>query len=102
MGEMLLIAIVILVFVGPERIPELMSAAGSFYGKIRRMSDDLRRTFNAEVARAESDKRRGELDMRRKQADARRQAEREAKSREAEAAEQAPDEATPAEPSKDS
>ena len=98
MGEMFLIATVILVFVGPEHIPEMMAVAGRFYGKIRRMSDDLRRSFNAEVARVESDKRRGELDTRRKEADVRRQAEREAAEREVEDAERAPDMAIATEP----
>ena len=64
---------------GPDRIPELMSVAGRYYGKIRRMSDDLRRAFNAEVARAESDRRREELEARRKEAEERRRKERDAR-----------------------
>ncbi len=77
-GELLVIAVLILVFVGPDRIPELMSVAGRYYGKFRRMSDDLRRTFNAEVARHESDRRREELETRRKEIEAKRREERDA------------------------
>ncbi len=80
LGEMLIIGVVILVFVGPDRIPELMSTAGKYYGRFRRMSDDLRRAFNAEVARHEADRRRQELEARRKAAEEARQAEREAAS----------------------
>lgn len=80
LGEMLIIGVVILVFVGPDRIPELMSTAGKYYGRFRRMSDDLRRAFNAEVARHEADRRRQELEARRKAAEEARQAERQAAS----------------------
>ncbi len=86
-GELLVIAVLILVFVGPDRIPELMSVAGRYYGKFRRMSDDLRRTFNAEVARHESDRRREELEARRKEIETRRQEEREGAQRAASDAE---------------
>jgi sec-independent protein translocase protein TatB len=75
---MLVIGVVVLVFVGPDRIPELMSTAGKYYGCFRRLSDDLRRAFNAEVARHEADRRRSELETRRLSAEAKRQAEREA------------------------
>jgi len=84
LGEILLIGVVILVFVGPDRIPELMSVAGRYYAKLRRLSDDLRRAFNAEVARVEADKRRDELEGRRKDAEAKlaaQRAEREANAR---------------------
>lgn len=80
-----MIGVVVLVFVGPDRIPELMSTAGKYYGRFRRMSDDLRRAFNAEVARHEADRRRQELEARRLAAEAERQAQRQ----EAQAAEQA-------------
>ncbi len=74
-GEMLFIAILILVFVGPDHIPELMSFTGRYYGKFRRASDDLRRTFNAEVARVESDRRRDELKQRQEEIERRRKEE---------------------------
>jgi sec-independent protein translocase protein TatB len=92
----MLIGAVILVFVGPDRIPELMSVAGRYYGKVRRMSDDLRRAFNAEVARSESDRRRVELEARRKEVDEKRRAERESRERAAEASEREPAADSPA------
>lgn len=75
---MIIVGVVVLVFVGPDRIPELMSTAGKYYGRFRRMSDDLRRAFNAEVARHEADRRRQELEARRLAAESARLAEREA------------------------
>lgn len=65
LGEMLVIAVLVIVFVGPDGLPDLMRVLGRFYGQMRRASDDLRRTFNAEVARVDSDRRRDELRQRR-------------------------------------
>jgi sec-independent protein translocase protein TatB len=65
LGEMLVIAVLVIVFVGPDGLPDLMRVLGRFYGQMRRASDDLRRTFNAEVARVDADKRRDELRQRR-------------------------------------
>ncbi|MSQ02416.1 MAG: twin-arginine translocase TatA/TatE family subunit [Myxococcales bacterium] len=96
-GELLVIAVLILVFVGPDRIPELMSVAGRYYGKFRRMSDDLRRTFNAEVARHESDRRREELESRRKEIESRRREERDRAERTANATDAAGEEPATAE-----
>lgn len=64
-----------------------MSVAGRYYGKVRRMSDDLRRAFNAEVARSEGDRRRAELEARRKESDEKRRIEREQRERDAETSE---------------
>lgn len=65
LGEMLVIAVLVIVFVGPDGLPDLMRVLGRFYGQMRRASDDLRRTFNAEVARVDADRRRDELRQRR-------------------------------------
>ncbi|MDP2312413.1 MAG: twin-arginine translocase TatA/TatE family subunit [Pseudomonadota bacterium] len=65
LGEMLVIAVLVIVFVGPDGLPDLMRVLGRFYGQMRRASDDLRRTFNAEVARVDADRRREELRQRR-------------------------------------
>ncbi|MFN7146979.1 MAG: Sec-independent protein translocase protein TatB, partial [Myxococcota bacterium] len=64
-GEILVIAVLVIVFVGPDGLPDMMRVLGRFYGQIRRASDDLRRTFNAEVARVDAEKRREELKQRR-------------------------------------
>ncbi len=65
MGEMLVIGVLVLVFFQPEQLPDVMRHAGRLYGKVKGASDDLRRTFNAEVARVDSDRRREELQRRR-------------------------------------
>lgn len=65
LGEMLVIAVLVIVFVGPDGLPDMMRVLGRFYGQMRRASDDLRRTFNAEVARVDADRRRDELRQRR-------------------------------------
>ncbi len=66
-GEMMLIAVLVIVFVGPDGLPDMMRVMGRFYGQMRRASDDLRRTFNAEVARVDSDRRRDDLRQRREE-----------------------------------
>lgn len=65
LGEMMVIAVLILVFFQPDQLPELMRTAGRWYGKLKGASDDLRRAFNTEVARVEADKRREDLERRR-------------------------------------
>jgi sec-independent protein translocase protein TatB len=64
-SEMVVVAILVLVFVGPDRIPEMMSVAGRYYAKVRRASDELRRAFNTEVARYETEYRRQDFERRR-------------------------------------
>ena len=64
--EALLIGALVLLFFKPEELPDLFRVLGRWYGKIRRASDDLRRTFNAEVARVDSDRRRDDLEKRMK------------------------------------
>ena len=56
-GEMLVVAVLVIVFIGPDGLPDLMRVLGRFYAQARRASDELRRTFNAEVARVEADRR---------------------------------------------
>jgi sec-independent protein translocase protein TatB len=65
LGEMLVIGVLVLVFFEPDQLPDLMRQAGRMYGKIKGASDDLRRAFNAEVARVDSERRREELQRRR-------------------------------------
>ncbi len=43
--EMIVIAGVALVVVGPERLPKVMRELGKWYGQLRRAADDLRRAF---------------------------------------------------------
>jgi sec-independent protein translocase protein TatB len=69
--EIALIAVLAIVVVGPERLPELLRFLGRQYGKVRRASDDLRRAFMLEADRADAEKRAVELRKRREQALAR-------------------------------
>ncbi len=55
--EMLMVAGVALVFVGPERLPEMLRFLGRTYGKIRAMTYDIRREFTLEVDKAVAEER---------------------------------------------
>lgn len=67
LGEMAVIAVLVLIFFDADQLPELMRKAGRIYGQVRSASDDLRRAFNTEVARVDADKRREELERRRQE-----------------------------------
>ena len=66
--EMLVIGVLVVLFFPPEDLPAFFRTAGRWYAKVRRASDDLRRAFNAEVARAEADMRLDDLRQRREAA----------------------------------
>ncbi len=72
--EMLVIAVLVVLFFPPEDLPALFRTAGRWYAKMRRSSDELRRAFNVEVARAESELRVEELQARREAVRAAREA----------------------------
>jgi len=67
--EILVIALVALVVIGPEQLPQFLRSAGQWYAKLRRMSDELRRAFTAELDRSEAEERFQKLQERRKQAE---------------------------------
>jgi Tat protein translocase TatB subunit len=72
-GEILLVAGVALVVVGPERLPRLLRDLGRMYGQVRRTADDLRRSFVLEAERQDAEERYQKLQERRKaQAESRR------------------------------
>ena len=48
-GELLVLVALVLIVVGPERLPQMMRSMGRMYGKVRRQSDELRRAFMAEA-----------------------------------------------------
>ena len=81
LGELLMVAVLAIVFIGPDDLPKMMRIAGRYYAKIRRASDDLRRAFNAEVAKVEAEERREEMRRRREEME-RRRAELQAKAQE--------------------
>ena len=53
-GEILIIGVVLLLFVGPDRLPQLMRTAGRAYGQLRRAADEMRRAFMMEADRVDA------------------------------------------------
>jgi sec-independent protein translocase protein TatB len=99
-GEIVLIMVLAIVVVGPERLPEMLRFLGKQYGKVMRASNDLRRAFMLEADRADAEKRAALLRERREQARQRAQEAREkaleaARARAAAAAEGGDDAGTP-------
>lgn len=60
--ELCIIAIVALVFIGPKKLPEFMRQAGKFFVQMRRMSNEVRSTFDTVVSEAEEEIRKEELE----------------------------------------
>jgi sec-independent protein translocase protein TatB len=69
LGEIILIGVVLLLVVGPDRLPQFMRQAGRWYGQLRRASDDLRRTFVLEADRLDAEERYEKLQERRRAAE---------------------------------
>lgn len=63
--EIIVVLIVAIVVVGPERLPNVVRWLGRQYGKLMRASDELRRAFVIEADRAEAEARAEELQKRR-------------------------------------
>ena len=59
--ELVVIAVVALVFVGPKRLPEVMKQAGKFFVHIRRTANDVRGTFEGVMKDAEDEIRKEEI-----------------------------------------
>ena len=73
--EIGLLVVLLIVVVGPERLPHLIRAAGRVYGQVRRASDELRRAFVLEADRTDAEERYQALEKRRNEAlEARRRA----------------------------
>jgi Tat protein translocase TatB subunit len=67
-SEVMVIVIVLIVVVGPERLPPLLRTAGKYYGQIKRMSDEFRRAIMVEVDREEAEQRAAQFKKRREEA----------------------------------
>lgn len=53
--ELILIMIVALLVVGPKKLPELARSLGKAMGDLKRMTDDVKQTFEEEVQEIEGD-----------------------------------------------
>lgn len=60
--ELVIIAVFILIFVGPNKLPEVMRQAGKFFVHIRRTTNDVRSTFDQVIREAEDEIRQKELE----------------------------------------
>ena len=67
-GEMMIIGVLAIIVVGPERLPEMMRFLGRQYGKLMKTSNELRRAFFLEADRAEAEARAAEMKQRREEA----------------------------------
>jgi Sec-independent protein translocase protein TatA len=57
MFEIILVLVVAIVVVGPDRLPQVVRWLGRQYGKLMRASDELRRAFTMEAERVEAEER---------------------------------------------
>jgi sec-independent protein translocase protein TatB len=89
LSELIVISIVILLFVGPERLPHVVRTVGRTYGRLRRAAEDLRRSLVLEADRLDEEERLRDLRRRRIEAERERRL-REGGEGSAEAANRAP------------
>lgn len=68
LSEILIIAVVAILVVGPERLPKVMRQLGRWYGQLRRSADELRRAFVLEADRQDAEERYAKLRERRERA----------------------------------
>jgi len=61
-SELLVVAIVAIVVVGPKDLHKLMRTFGFYAGKVRRMAADFQRQFNEAIAESEADEVRKNLE----------------------------------------
>ena len=84
MGEIILVVVVSLIVVGPERLPEMLRFLGRQYGKLRAATYEIRREFTIEVDRVVAEERAEMLKQRREEARKRLEAERKTRSQQTE------------------
>ncbi|MYL82676.1 twin-arginine translocase subunit TatB [Desulfovibrio aerotolerans] len=58
--ELLVILVVALIVIGPSKLPDLMKTLGKGMAEFRRMSTDVKSTFEAEVERADREQKQAE------------------------------------------
>lgn len=62
LGELLLLAVLALVVVGPKDLPKLMKTVGRAVGQMRRLADDFRAGFEQMAREAEIESLKAEID----------------------------------------
>lgn len=67
-SELILIGIVAILVVGPEKLPGIMRTMGKVLAEFKRMSTDVKSTIDSEMRRLEEDERKKELELARKKA----------------------------------
>lgn len=60
-SELLLVAVLALIFVGPKDLPKLMHTIGRYVGKIRAMAQDFQKSFDDMARETELDELRKEV-----------------------------------------
>ena len=68
LGEIIIVGVVALIFVGPERLPEMLRFLGRQYGKLRAATYEIRREFTIEVDKVVAEERALLLKQRREEA----------------------------------
>ena len=53
--ELVVVAVVVLMFVGPRRLPDLMRQFGRLFVRVRRMSSEVKATFDNVIREAEQE-----------------------------------------------
>ena len=53
--ELVVLAVVVLLFVGPRRLPDLMRQFGRVFVRVRRMSAEVKSTFDNVIREAEQE-----------------------------------------------
>jgi len=86
--ELLIIIVVALIVIGPGKLPEMMRSIGKGFAEFKRVSSDVKQTFDMEVRRAEQEADKKESETKAKPAAP--------KAEEAKSAEAKPEEAKPA------
>lgn len=69
--ELLIICVVALVVIGPQKLPEMLRSLGKGVAEFKRVGNDVKSTLDEEVSKAEADARKREVDeeMARRQAE---------------------------------
>lgn len=59
--ELIVILVVALIIIGPQKLPDLMRTLGKGLSEFRNMSNDVKRTLDQEVAAADDERRKQEV-----------------------------------------